>query len=148
LKHHGLGLASLLLLRCVTSPQFGWELLRTRVVRYGRGVIRASLTRRARRSKDPDVEPAMSTLSSESALSGEVTHVMVGDPWRGRGVARELLKRTADMARRGGLAELILVTPPALADSRFYERLGWQRCGDVTSGSGESFVRYRLVLHG
>ncbi len=40
----------------------------------------------------------------------------------------------------------MLVTPPDLAAAGFYEHLGWQRTGELTSRSGEDFVGYRLLL--
>jgi hypothetical protein len=48
--------------------------------------------------------------------------------------------------RNADLDELVLVTPPDLAAGTFYERLGWLPSGEVTSQSGEAFLRYRFPL--
>jgi hypothetical protein len=50
------------------------------------------------------------------------------------------------MARAGGRDDMVLVTPPELAARGFYERLGWIADGEMTSKSGEPFVRYRFAL--
>jgi hypothetical protein len=41
---------------------------------------------------------------------------------------------------------MVLVTPPDLAARGFYEHLGWIADGEMTSKSGEPFVRYRFAL--
>ena len=65
---------------------------------------------------------------------------------RRSGVGRALLQEARRAAQDAGLDELVLVTPTDLAAEGFYEHLGWQRCGALTSRSGEQFVRYRWPL--
>ena len=50
------------------------------------------------------------------------------------------------VGKRAGIDEFVLVTPPGLAARTFYERLGWRFDGELTSRSGERFVRYGCRL--
>lgn len=77
---------------------------------------------------------------------GEITHVMVDPALQGRGVGRLLVEDAVSEARAHGLDSLVLVTPPGSEARSFYGRLGWTEDGEVVSGSGEPFVRFRLSL--
>ena len=78
--------------------------------------------------------------------SGEITHLMVQQGLRGGGVGRALLEEARRAGQRAGLDEFVLVTPPDLVARDFYEHLGWRFAGELTSRSGEPFVRYRWPL--
>jgi ribosomal protein S18 acetylase RimI-like enzyme len=143
-RRHGADLAGALVLAALARPRLAWELFTTRLLRYARGLLRmawSSVTgrRAVRDAPAPTVVP--------SRRIGEVTHVLVRPDLQGSGAGRALLVEAEAAARRAGVEELVLVTPPDLAGAvGFYEHMGWQRAGELTSRSGEPFVRFRLVL--
>jgi len=138
---HGPALAFWLLAQAVTHPRLARELVATRALRYVRGLLR--------------MLDATATGLDATAIAldgtgqprvGEVTHLMVRADARGSGVGRALLQEARRAAQGADLDELVLVTPPDLASRGFYEHLGWQCGGALTSRSGEQFVRYRWAL--
>jgi ribosomal protein S18 acetylase RimI-like enzyme len=161
-RRHGLSLMFWLVVRAVTDHTFARELLATRLSRYVRGVVRIlgssvstalghtpSLSRRsAPPTASADQRGATTSSGPEhgAPTSGEITHLMVQPDMRGGGVGRELLAQASRLGKRAGIDEFVLVTPPDLAARAFYERLGWYFDGELTSRSGEPFVRYRLPL--
>lgn len=157
-RRHGASLALWLLGRSVAHPLLARELVVTRAYRYLRGLTRmlAGSLRAPRSFRGRGGAAALDDTSSSAvpvpgersdpAAIAEVTHVMVRADARGSGVGRALLERAQEEARRAGLGELVLVTPPDLAAIGFYEHLGWQRVGELTSQSGEQFFRYRFDL--
>lgn len=138
-RHHGPQLASSLLGHAVAHPSFGKALIATRAARYSRGLARMIVAQ---------LHPAQRAAAATEARSrvGEVTHVMVSEQAQGRGVGRALLVEVRRQAARAGLSELVLVTPPGLDATGFYEHMGWERNGQLTSRSGETFLAYRLAL--
>lgn len=157
-RRHGASLAGRLLVSALMRPALARDLIVTRARRYGRGLLRmlAGWVRDDRMSgkrdrgdaphRPPSSAVADSADRSDPAATGEVTHVMVRSDARRGGVGRVLLARAEEEARLAGLDELVLVTPPDLAATSFYEHLGWQRVGELTSQSGEQFLRYRFDL--
>ncbi len=196
-----------------SHPALAWELLRTRALRWARGVLRIAGGRgiaggRAGGGADPaaadrpatdpadtdpaDTDPADTDRAdtdraeadraetdraeadraetdraetdrgSASGTPGgapasveavtpvptaEVTHVVVDERQRGRGVGRALLEAALRQAAAGGAARAELVTPIDDAGAAaFYEACGWQRDGAVSSRSGERFVRFVIDL--
>ncbi len=108
------------------------DLLVTRGRRYAGGLYR--LARRRSTAAGP-VAPG--------PVVGEVTHVLVDAAQQGHGIGRALVEEAIVQARAAGDEQLVLVTPPDLAAQHFYDRLGWRRDGEMTSRSGEVFLRYR-----
>ena len=147
-RRHGATLALSMLTSALGRPPLARQLLVTRAHRYGRGLARMLAgswqDRRSRPSQRPG---AAAREESDQPRTGEVTHLMVRPDARGGGVGRALLERAEHDARCSGLDELVLVTPPDLAATAFYEHLGWKRSGELTSQSGEQFLRYRFDLH-
>ena len=151
---HGPALAFLLLAHAVRHPRFARELVATRTLRYGRGLLRILGSSGQRRDRHPAPRmpvPATDATSTELDATaqprvGEVTHLMVRADARGGGVGRALLLEARRAAQSADLDELVLVTPPDLAARGFYEHLGWQPCGALTSRSGEQFFRYNWPL--
>jgi ribosomal protein S18 acetylase RimI-like enzyme len=141
LRGHGLRLALRMLAAISVRPGLAASLVRTRLARYARGVARFALGSLRTRRQAPGAGGATTVRGP-----GEVTHLFVDPARRGEGVGRALIDEAARRAKAAGLAELELVTPPDLAARRFYERLGWQEAGELTSRSGEPFIRYRLAL--
>jgi ribosomal protein S18 acetylase RimI-like enzyme len=131
-RRHGARLAFCLLGHAVTHPRFARELLATRAARYVRGALRVMARR-----------PRPARAEAGQRKEGEITHLMVAPTARGAGVGRALLHAALRAAEATGLDQVVLVTPPELASSGFYLRLGWQPYGEVTSRSGEHFVRYK-----
>lgn len=155
-RRGGPALAFRLLARAISDRHFAKELVGTRAVRYTRGLfrmLRVSLDRRRTRGARLAAHTTASDIGEASGgdtpelMSGEVTHVMVQGDAQGTGVGRALLEGARTTAEVNGLDELVLVTPPDMGAARFYEHLGWQQIGELTSRSGEPFLRYRLSLH-
>lgn len=142
LQRHGGVLAARLLMAASIRPGLAATLVRTRVLRYARGLTRVLVgsLRARRRGRD--------SSAARPPRLGEVTHLFVEPSCQGTGVGRALLDEAVRRATTAGLVELELVTPPDLVARLFYERLGWRPAGLLTSRSGEEFVRYRLPLTG
>ena len=138
LHHGGAALGLRLISHAAAHPRFGAELVVTRGARYLGGALRVARSRARRRVHQ--------TEDVRADRVGEVTHVLVRSDMHGRGIGRALLDRAADESARAGVSALHLVTPPPLAASGFYERLGWHRTGVIQSRSGEEFVAYELAL--
>jgi ribosomal protein S18 acetylase RimI-like enzyme len=159
-RRHGLSLTFWLVVRAMTDTSFARELLATRLSRYVRGVVRilaSGISTALGHTPSPSRRSGPPTASADQPGAipsgqghlvptiGEITHLMVQPDRRG-GVGRELLAQAGRAGNRAGLDEFVLVTPPDLAARAFYERLGWCFDGELTSRSGERFVRYRLPL--
>ena len=141
LRNSGPELAVRMVGGAALRPHLAKELAVTRAGRYSRALwrhLRGRLTNRGGRSTV--------SASSASTVVGEVTHLMVDPAAQRSGAGRTLIDRTTELARAGGLAKLVLVTPPDLAARSFYEALGWVSGDEVLSKSGERFVSYTLNL--
>jgi GNAT superfamily N-acetyltransferase len=151
-RRHGPVLAARLLLAALTRPSLARELVATRLLRYLRGLGRmaAGVLRRTPKTAGTAAAgsgpPPGAGVADSSPQVGEVTHVMVSAVAQGAGAGRALMEEAQRVAAERGIDELVLVTPPDLAAGAFYEHLGWERDGTLTSRSGEAFVRYRLPL--
>ena len=136
---HGVRLGARIAANALLHPTVARDMVATRGIRYTRGLGRV-VTGRFR-------APIASPSDNKTDLSVAVlTHLMVRPEWQGSGIGRELVGAAVSMARAGGRDDMVLVTPPDLAARGFYERLGWIADGEMTSKSGEPFVRYRFVL--
>lgn len=142
-RRHGFGLALCLLGHALTHPRFAKELLVTRAVRYARGAVRVMARRPApTRGTAPEEGPEEGPEGKE----GEITHLMVAPSARGAGVGKALVHEALRAAEAAGIEQVVLVTRPELASGGFYLHLGWLPYGEVTSRSGEHFVRYKWSL--
>ncbi|MHB1251836.1 MAG: GNAT family N-acetyltransferase [Acidimicrobiales bacterium] len=137
-RAHGVGLGAALVGYSLTHPRLAKDLIVTRGWRYTRGIARLVV---ARLSKRPPANPV-----AQGPVVGEITHVLVDPASQGRGVGRALVEESVRQARDAGVQELQLVTPPDMAAQHFYERLGWHASGEMSSRSGERFLRYRLTV--
>ena len=135
-RDHGVALARAIAAAAAVRPRLAKDLVVTRAGRYARGVTRLVLARVRPRAAPPSDAPRV----------GEVTHVLVDPAVQGGGVGRQLIDAAIVAGRAAGDDELVLVTPPDLAARHFYEALGWQSDGEMTSRSGEAFLRYRFPL--
>ncbi len=165
LRSGGVGIAARLVAYALVHPKFAGTLLRTRALRYGRGLLRAgrgalgarrsakalaahtsSAPENAHSSHEGGPAAAQRDAHGAAGTTGELAHLLVDPGMQGRGVGRRLVDEMVATARRGRVGMLVLVTPPDAPARRFYNSLGWAEDGEVTSGSGERFVRFRLEL--
>lgn len=137
-KSHGVALGVSLAGFAITHPRFGKELLVTRWRRYANGIWRIA---RESLGKRQDNRPSVGSPAASSV--GEITHLLVDRSHQGSGVGRLLVDHAESIAQSHGVEEMTLVTPPEMAARKFYERLGWEVDGTLTSRSGEEFVKYR-----
>ena len=137
-RKSGVSLAVRLAIAALVRPRLARDLIMTRGRRYARGVGRVLISR---------VSPRTASGPQKSEVNvGEITHVLVRPEDQGRGIGRDLLDVAVRRARATGVDELVLVTPPDLPAQNFYGRLGWKSEGTMRSRSGESFLRFRLVI--
>jgi ribosomal protein S18 acetylase RimI-like enzyme len=157
-RHSGVQLGVRLVGRAIRRPVWGAGLVRSRGVRYLRGVLRmtpwrrqavmAQLGRGGRAAvADPSAARVGATGPGADRL-GEITHLMVAPALQGRGAGRALVEEACRHGERVDVDRMVVVTPPGWGAERFYTRLGWIRRGEVTSASDERFVRYELRLSG
>jgi GNAT superfamily N-acetyltransferase len=145
LRNGGAGIALSLLAYGLSHPRFGAELVRTRGNRYvralGRVAARTLMQKLSRSSKHAG-------LAAEEEPIGEVTHLFVRKDAQGSGIGTMLLDAMVARAKDNKVSSLVLVTPPHFEARRFYEKHGWVQDKELTSASGERFVRYKLYLSG
>lgn len=141
-RRHGPELALGALRQALENPSLGWDILRTRLLRYCRGILR-SLRYSADKAKK-DSSPR------EQESVGFVAYVAVDARIRGRGVGGRLLGAYEELAREAGIERLELVTlPDERGAAPFFDKLGYEREGEITSRSGERYAFYtRNLLEG
>lgn len=60
-----------------------------------------------------------------------IENVVVGEPWRGRGIGGLLMREAIKRARTAGCYRVVLMSRKQRADAhRFYERLGFERSSE------------------
>ena len=138
-RRHGAALAWRVAGQALRHPSLARDLLRTRLLRYARGILR-SLARSPRPANEPTVEP---TTEPRAERVGFLTYVAVAAERRGCGVGGALLAAYEALACEAGLDRLELVTVPGERGAGvFYERLGWTPAGERVSRSGERYALY------
>ena len=159
-RRDGAALAIRLIARSIRRPGWGVELLRTRGIRYLRGLLKIVLNQRyahcrsehsrpgvaGRKADHPCRSPGRSTPGTGESRLGEITHLMVAPPEQGRGVGGALVQEVCHLGQTAKLESLVVVTPPGWRAEHFYSRLGWIRRGETINRSNERFVRYELAL--
>lgn len=156
-RHEGPGLALAALIAMLTRPRTAWWFLRTRGLRYVRGLRRLLRSRRIVRAAGPAPAPTAPS-ADETAPGGTpvaagagpprrprvavLTHVAVDPRSRGRGVGRALTEGFLDAAWAAGADEARLITATDEA-ARFYERTGWRRARTRTDGDGTVVAEFR-----
>lgn len=140
-RRHGLGLGLNALLQVGKRPQLAGELLRTRLLRYLRGILRAlSYTTGS---------GAKSHVDRGGDSVGFVTYVAVDGSRRGHGIGGRLLEAYEELAREVGMRRLELVTlPDERGAAPFFDSMGWRREGEITSRSGERYALFTRDLVG
>lgn len=136
-RHHGAGLAVRAAVRAIRDPRLGWDLLRSRVARYVRGIVRSFIPEKRSRKRE----------ESRDNRVGLLAHVMVADDQRGRGIGSSLVEVYENRAGYAGLERLELATlPGSRGAGPFYEKIGWKNGGERISQSGERFIVYYRTL--
>ncbi len=138
---HGSALARHVALQALRHPSLARDLIKTRLLRYARGILR-SLNKGSKSTEKQDASP-----EPPAERVGFLTYVAVSGEHRGRGIGGALLEAYERMAREAKLDRLELVTTP---DERgagpFYLRAGWTYAGERVSRSGERYALYIRVL--
>lgn len=120
----------------LVQPAVAWRFLRTRALRYIRGVVRLGRTRTS------GGQPS----SKEDAV---LSHMAVLPTARGLGVGKRLVRAFCDEVRRSGVPGVRLTTRTnAAGASGFYERLGWCYVSEFVDQDGLAWTRLRLDLGG
>lgn len=128
-RRHGVALAGHAALAALGRPRLAWDLVRTRLRRYLRGIFRSVSFEEA-----PEAAPER---------VGFMAYIAVAGDRRSRGLGGALILAYEDLARRRGLHRLELVTlPDERGAGPFYSRMGWTHEGERTSRSGERYALY------
>lgn len=121
----------------LARPAVAWRFLRTRALRYIRGVVRLG------RTSVPRGQP--SSNEEDAVLS----HMVLVPTARGVGVGKRLVRAFCDEVRASGAPGIRLTTrADAAGASGFYERLGWCHVSDFVDQDGLAWTRLRLDLGG
>lgn len=138
-RHHGRALAFHTLLQSFRRPKLASDVLRTRLVRYVRGILRSLKYATGREKKE--------FSESEQERVGFVAYVAVRGASRGAGIGGALFEVYEELAREAGLDRLDLVTlPDERGAGPFFASLGWKYEGERTSRSGEKYAFYTFTL--
>lgn len=140
-RRHGLRLALSTLRQVSKRPRLAEELLRTRLLRYLRGILRSlgyAVGSGKKSASDRDKEQV-----------GFVAYVAVDHGRRGHGIGGQLFETFEELARESGLRRLELVTlPDERGAAPFFDSMGWKREGEITSRSGELYAFFTRHLGG
>lgn len=132
LRAWGPRLASRAVLSLLVRPRLLAVFLRTRLLRYARG-----LWRRRR--------PA-AAVAGPSAAGGTwavLSHVAVDSERRGSGAGAALVQVLHDRVRSADAAGVVLLTSVEGAAPSFYRRLGYEDEGEVVGADGQQWLRFR-----
>ena len=137
LRYHGAGLAAHGCVAMLRHPRLAFTFVVTRSSKYLRGV------RHGLSSGAPSVSP------SPEGRTAVLTHIVVDEPHRDRGVGSQLLNHFVSDAAESGCARAALVTATGTSGAAsFYEAHGWTRCGSVSTPEGKPLWRYAISLPG
>ena len=131
LRRWGTRMALAAALGLLTRPRVLAVFLRTRVVRYARGLWRRRRGSPAGKSNPP--RPTWAVLS----------HIAVDASCRGSGAGAALVGRLHEDVVATGAAGVVLHTEADGPGPGFYARLGYEDEGNVVGADGESWRRFR-----
>lgn len=141
-RRHGTRLALSALRQAGKSPRLAVELVRTRLLRYLRGIFR-SLGYAA------GTKPKKEEASRDDGRVGFLAYVAVDESRLGHGIGGRLFEAYEELASEAGLRRLELVTlPDERGAAPFFERMGWEREGEIMSRSGERYAFFTRHLDG
>lgn len=154
LRHRGLSLAGSAIRPLAVRPRTAAYVLRTRSGHYARAVAR--LARDHVRGEEAegdapgssgDPGPGQSDAATHRQPPGVLTHLLVADEARGRGIGSALLNAFVARTAQRGTGELVLVTAAGEEGAgAFYARHGWSHRGDRRDWDGEPVAVYALSL--
>lgn len=130
LRRWGYRLAGRAALALLLRPRLLALFLRTRVLRYARGMWR-------RRRASPDASPA---ATGQWAV---LSHVAVGEAHRGAGAGAALVQQLHERVETVGATGVVLLTAVDGPGTAFYRRLGYVEEGEVVGADGQQWLRYR-----
>ncbi len=134
LTYHGFALAVCGLLGLMRRPTVLTRFLATRVRRYS-----SALTRSRGGSFGTESGPRLAVLS----------HVVVSNDARGRGLGTLLVDAFVEQARGAGRDRACLVTiAGSTGAGAFYDKVGWRHARDSTGVDGQQLSYYELDLSG
>lgn len=119
----------------VMRPSLAWSFARTRLGRYVRGLIRHTQSR-----SDGSAKPAQS--GPVSVLS----HIVIADSARRRGIGRQLVDAFKDRARTQGARRAVLITQEGGLGAPFFEKIGCSFLARRQSQDGSAVREYTLAL--
>jgi ribosomal protein S18 acetylase RimI-like enzyme len=128
--------ARLLLAGCAAlavRPRVLTLFVRSRARRYARGLWRRL---------SPPTPATHATAGRWAVLS----HVAVDPDLRGRGAGGALVTALHDRLLKHGVDGVVLVTAPDGDGPAFYDRLGYDREGELVDADGQTWLRYRYRL--
>lgn len=141
-RRHGTRLALSTLRQAGKSPRLAVELVRTRLLRYLRGIFRSLGYAAGTKPKKEEAE-------RDDGQVGFLAYVAVDGSRRGHGIGGRLFEAYEELASEAGLQRLELVTlPDERGAAPFFERMGWEREGEITSRSGERYAFFTRHLGG
>ncbi|NNN20539.1 MAG: GNAT family N-acetyltransferase [Acidimicrobiales bacterium] len=123
----------------IIHPAFGVELIRTRGIRYLKGILRIL------RKKKEDSNTQLSG-EVEEINSAELTHLFIDPREQGKGIGQQLVNKMTELCIEKSVQRVVCVTPPEFRARKFYEKIGFKDMGTTSSKSGENFVRYELEI--
>lgn len=133
LRRCGFGLAWRAVLALLVRPRLLVLFLRTRLLRYARGIWR-------RRRASPDVPP---TATGHWAV---LSHVAVDGAHRGAGAGAALVRSLHARVEAVGASGVVLLTAVNGPGTAFYRGLGYVEEGQVVGADGQQWIRYRWRL--
>lgn len=131
LRRWGIRLGAQACLALLARPRLLAVFLRTRLLRYARGVWR-------RRKPVAEAVPVAS-----AGTCAVLSHVAVDSRHRGSGAGAALVEALHDRVKAVGAAGVVLLTAVEGPGSAFYRRLGYQGEGEVAGADGRQWLRYR-----
>ncbi|WP_119070316.1 GNAT family N-acetyltransferase [Rubrobacter indicoceani] len=135
-RQHGLRLALKATRATVKNPSLAADLVRTRLVRYVSGLLRAT-SRRKPDDKDP---------GADQRPVGFAVYVAVERGARRTGAGRKLFRAFESLCREAGSGHIEVATRPDSSGERFFTALGWSGEEERTTRSDERYVVFRRYL--
>lgn len=140
LRYHGPGLTIAACAAMLRRPRVALGFVFTRLPHYARRIGRDLCQSRTPR---PATRPEADRRVGPTAV---LTHVVVAEPRRRRGLGRRLVDHFLEEADAAGCASAALVTPAEMGAAAFYERIGWIRAGEIDTREGLRLCRYTTAL--
>lgn len=140
-RRHGPALAFEALLAAARSPRLAAELVRTRLLRYVRGLVRVVFGATGGKKVPED-----DSGSGEGPV-GFAVYVAVRRGRRLSGTGRALLSAFVAECERAGAKRVDTAARSGSAGERFFSSLGWEHVEVRTNRSGERYALFTKRLH-